>query len=119
MRRPLRKIALAGILVLLVVMIWPVVAMQFDGPAEIPPRHVLPELPPGAEVVADRKGCGSGGCSREVVVRATAGPAALRDLPDKEACRLTAFYDWRPVCISTERSGDTVTFSLRYATLLD
>lgn len=119
MRRPFLRITVIAALIVVAVMLWPVLLLQLDGASDIPPRHVLPELPPGVEIVGDSKGCGSGGCFREVVVAAPEDPTALRELPDRTACRLTAVYDWRPVCITTERSAGTVTFYLQYDTFID
>jgi hypothetical protein len=40
---------------------------------ELPPESRLPILPAGATVVAEGKGCGSGGCWREITVAPAAG----------------------------------------------
>lgn len=46
---------------------------------ELPPESRLPNLPSGATIVTEGKGCGSGGCWREITVAPAAGqsPEAL------------------------------------------
>ncbi|BEL05531.1 hypothetical protein Q0Z83_037220 [Actinoplanes sichuanensis] len=39
----------------------------------LPPESRTPDLPPGATIVAEGMGCGSGGCWREITVAPAAG----------------------------------------------
>ncbi|PUB24487.1 hypothetical protein C8K30_109239 [Promicromonospora sp. AC04] len=85
----------------------------------MPPSSSLPALPDGARVVAEEKGCGSGGCWLELTVDAPAGMSgedlASEVLPDGEACAVRSVLDRRRVCTWVmEVEAGSAQFNMQY-----
>ncbi len=76
----------------------PVLGLAIDE-AAVPPSSSLPTLPDGARVVAEDKGCGSGGCWLELTVDAPAGMSgedlASEVVPDGRVCAVRSVLDLR------------------------
>ena len=108
----------AGILlVVLAVLAAPFVRLALDEGA-VPDVSDLPPVPAGVTVVGDDVGCGSGGCTREVTLRAPDGQSAA-DLAGEVGtadwtCRTSSLLDRRQVCSRAVVVGDDVVVSLYF-----
>ncbi|GHH67622.1 hypothetical protein [Promicromonospora soli] len=105
----------------------PLLSLATDE-AAMPPASSLPALPDGARVTAEGKGCGSGGCWRELTVDAPAGMSgeelAAEVLPDGRVCAFRGVLDLRRVCtwVTDHVPGDetrSARFSMQYERWLD
>lgn len=96
----------------------PALWLEIDE-AAMPPSSSFPALPDGARVVAEEKGCGSGGCWLELTVDAPAGMSgedlASKVLPDGEVCAVRSVLDRRRVCTWVmEVEAGSAQFNMQY-----
>ena len=105
----------------LVVVAFLVAPVLWLGIAEdaMPPPSSLPALPDGARVVAEDKGCGSGGCWLELTVDAPAGMSgedlASEVVPDARVCAVRSVLDLRRVCTWVmEVEAGSAQFNMQY-----
>ena len=92
--------------------------------AAMPPTSSLPALPDGARVTAEGKGCGSGGCWRELTVEPPAGmpgeALAAAVVPDDAACAFQGVLDLRRVCTGVMSvDAGSVRFYVQYDRWVD
>ena len=92
----------------------PVLWVSLDE-AAIPPAS---EIPDGITVVSDEKGCGSGGCWRELRVRPresqSADELAAALGLERERCTARSWLDRRRVCTGGNVVGDEVRMYQQY-----
>lgn len=107
---------------------WSTYIWLFASEGMLPPRWRIPDIPPSATVVSDGKGCGSGGCWREIVLdpagddtpRALAVEMGLATWDSYEPYGNSVEQGWRPldpasVSISAHEQHGRLVLSVQYA----
>ncbi len=103
----------AACVLLAVWLVVPVLWVNLDE-AAIPPASAIPE---GVTVVTDGRGCGSGGCWRDLRLRPDEGQSAdeLAALGlERERCTALSWLDRRRVCTGGDVVGDEVRLYQQY-----
>lgn len=107
---------------------WATYLWLFSSEGMLPPRWRIPDIPAGATVVSDGKGCGSGGCWHEIVIdpasddtpRALAVEMGLATWDSYEQYGNSVQQGWRPfdpanVSISAHERHGQLVLAVQYA----